>query len=262
MEKKKRNRIITWVIVVCVLLAILLPLCFRFIYIDQAVGDFWVRLYFNKCYIIGTTTQGNNQRYLVIPDSIKGRKVEMIGTPRSHLAVVGTIERANIGSTVIEKVYFESSDVVCHANTFDYCSNLKKIFAVCGDISYISGGVTRELYYPYQYYKSHIKTDDFTETYNSFHTKPANVSYNFNFQGAENDGYYWIDDCDYGSRIEFIPPEPERGGYTFGGWYKEPECINEWDFATDVLPEKRTEINEEGEEEVVYQETKLYAKWV
>ena len=51
-------------------------------------------------------------------------------------------------------------------------------------------------------------------------------------------------------------------GYTFGGWYKEPECINEWDFGTDVLPEERTEINEEGEEEVVYQETKLYAKWL
>ncbi len=90
----------------------------------------------------------------------------------------------------------------------------------------------------------------------------ANVSYFYNYETEENNGYYWIDDWDYGGKIEFTPPEPEREGYTFGGWYKEPECINKWDFETDVLPEERTEINEEGEEEVVYQETKLYAKWV
>ena len=71
-----------------------------------------------------------------------------------------------------------------------------------------------------------------------------------------------IDDYDYGSKIEFIPPEPIREGYIFGGWFKEQECINKWDFETDVLPEERTEINEDGEEEVVYQETKLYAKWL
>ena len=109
---------------------------------------------------------------------------------------------------------------------------------------------------------SNFKISDFNATYNNFHTKPANVSYNYNFNGAENDGYYWIDDYDYGSKIEFIPPEPKRKGYTFGGWYKEPECKNKWNFETDVLPEKRTETNEDGKEEVIYQETRLYAKWL
>lgn len=47
----------------------------------------------------------------------------------------------------------------------------------------------------------------------------------------------------------------------FGGWYKEPACINEWDFEEDTLPEERMEVNEDGEEEVVYQETELYVKW-
>ncbi len=40
------------------------------------------------------------------------------------------------------------------------------------------------------------------------------------------------------------PIEPSEKGYTFGGWYTEPECTNEYDFSTPV-----------------YKNTKLYAKW-
>lgn len=95
---------------------------------------------------------------------------------------------------------------------------------------------------------------------------PANISYYYNYENAENGGYYWIDDCDYGGKIEFIPPDPVRDGYTFGGWYKEAECINAWNFGADTLPEKQTETQEnsrgETEEVTVYQETILYAKWI
>ncbi len=97
----------------------------------------------------------------------------------------------------------------------------------------------------------------------------ANVSYYYNYEDAENYGYYWADDCDYGGKIEFIPEEPEREGYEFGGWYKEADCINEWDFEVDTLPEEVTEpnqtiVNDEIilTEKVVYQETILYAKWI
>ncbi len=61
----------------------------------------------------------------------------------------------------------------------------------------------------------------------------------------------------YTSKIEIIPPAPERDGYTFGGWYKETECINEWDFETDTLPQMQLDENEE----IIFQETALYAKW-
>ena len=40
-----------------------------------------------------------------------------------------------------------------------------------------------------------------------------------------------------GPRITYIPEAPTREGYTFGGWYKEEECINAWNFETDTLPE-------------------------
>jgi len=49
---------------------------------------------------------------------------------------------------------------------------------------------------------------------------------------------------EYGSKVE-QPEEPVKEGYTFAGWYKEPECINAWDFETDVVTDNIT----------------LYAKW-
>ena len=62
----------------------------------------------------------------------------------------------------------------------------------------------------------------------------ADVQFIYNYDEAPNYGYYWIDDVEDGERIEIIPPEPKREGYTFGGWYCEPECITEWDFNTAI----------------------------
>jgi len=98
----------------------------------------------------------------------------------------------------------------------------------------------------------------------------GNIIFANNYENAENHGYYWIDDCDYGKTIEFIPDDPIREGYEFGGWYKEPECINKWDFETDTLPPTKTQLvdsttNDEPiyqETVIVYQETRLYAQWV
>ena len=86
----------------------------------------------------------------------------------------------------------------------------------------------------------------------------ANTAYMFNYENCPNDGYFFINDFEYGAIIENTPYEPIRDGYTFGGWYKESECINAWNFETDTLPQ--AQYNEQEQE--IYQETKLYAKWV
>lgn len=49
-----------------------------------------------------------------------------------------------------------------------------------------------------------------------------------------------------------------REGYVFEGWYKESDCINKWDFESDLLP--KSQVDEQDQE--IYQETKLYAKWI
>lgn len=45
----------------------------------------------------------------------------------------------------------------------------------------------------------------------------ANVSYFYNYEGAPNDGYYWLDDLEDGETIKYIPENPTREGYLFGG---------------------------------------------
>lgn len=88
--------------------------------------------------------------------------------------------------------------------------------------------------------------------------KPANTAFMFNYENCPNGGYFFINDFEYGTTIENTPYEPIRDGYTFGGWYKESTCINAWNFETDTL--LQTTYDDQGRE--LYQETKLYAKWI
>lgn len=88
--------------------------------------------------------------------------------------------------------------------------------------------------------------------------KPANTAFMFNYEDCPNGGYFFINNFVSGTTIKNTPYEPIRDGYTFGGWYKESACINAWDFTTDALPQMQ--YNEKEQE--IYQETKLYAKWI
>ena len=81
----------------------------------------------------------------------------------------------------------------------------------------------------------------------------ANTAYMFNYDGEPNGGYFFINNFDWGKKIDPAPYMPMRNGYEFKGWYKEPECINLWDFESDTLPQE-SEIGENPE-------TKLYAGW-
>ena len=221
---------------------------------NEEWGYFTVKFYDDRetAYITGLTELGKQQRFLVIPEEIDGVKVYTIGE-RPLLQMWSSLGSADICSDKLEKIYIPFSISII-SGSFRNSPNLIKVFSITGE--FVSG-----LEAPARnYYTNLAYLNDLTNAAQQIISR-ANVSYFYNYNIEENYGYYWIDDCDYGSKIEFIPPEPERKGYTFGGWYKEPECINKWNFETDVLPEERTEINEDGEEEIVYQETKLYAKW-
>lgn len=98
----------------------------------------------------------------------------------------------------------------------------------------------------------------------SYKNKLANVTYFYNYDDCPNEGYYWVYSWDE-TLIDYIPPEPTREGYTFGGWYKEPECVNEWNFGTDIT-HKEIILADFSEKEIRenYEDwsTSLYAKWI
>ena len=115
-------------------------------------------------------------------------------------------------------------------------------------ISNTIGGV----YVPEEYLQDYLDL-------NGSDTHKANVEYLVNYENAEHK-YHCVDNYEYStettpSYITIVPPDPEREGYIFDGWYKEAECINEWDFKEDALPLMKIEQVQ------VFQKTSLYAKW-
>lgn len=190
-------------------------------------------------------------------------RVESLGVYQPFIMFDNQLIQPEIESENLEKVYFEKAIKMSQFSFDDgKCPNIKKVMYPNLEVKpYSMNKNYFKVYYPRNIYES----CEFDVVL--FHqTLRANVSYYYNYEGADNSGYYFIDDCDYGGKIEFIPKEPVRENYTFGGWYKEAECINEWDFAADTLPQEITEPKEniygEIEETVVYQETILYAKWI
>ena len=200
----------------------------------------------NEIGILGLTDKGKEQEYLVIPETIDGKKVYSIGC-YTGLEVTriketyGDAKYAQFKSETLKKIFIASKIKIVplwSESPFVDCPNLEALLYIFNDAEPVRGRrIYRSAFMSYQM---------------------ANVSYYYNYETAPNDGYYWIDNYEYGEGIEYIPEKPTREGYTFGGWYKESECVNVWDFETDRLPE--TQYNEEKQE--IYQETKLYAKWI
>ena len=128
-----------------------------------------------------------------------------------------------------------------------------KIF-YCGDVVDLVGfddsSRGYDIYVPAEKYELFKNT---LSKYFSGNLLKANVSYYLNY---DENNYYYIDYYENSEKICYIPPIPQRDGYTFGGWYKESDCINAWNIETDTLP--KAQYNEQE----IYQETKLYAKWI
>ena len=197
-----------------------------------------------------------------IPEQINGIKVVKIGcTNRPQITAIaekyGDEKYAQIKSENLKKIFLTSNVQIINARFTGKAIQSLKYEGTMFILNTSSWSGEKA-------YKSSYATTSISIR--------ANVSYFYNYDNAPNDNYYWIDNYDYGKKIEFIPPKPTREGYIFDGWYKESECINKWDFEIDVLPEvKYTDVipthqlrNDETRDTDfrVYQETKLYAKWI
>lgn len=220
-----------------------------------------------KGYLVGLTELGKEQTELILSQEINGVPIVGIGYLRKNASLwngpIGRLESKNL-----KKLYIpfslenwdipDSNRVQC-----EFCYNIR-----LWDMRYSLGRGGTIL--SYKVYKQLINDTlgNYTLYYSSKHTLLANISFMYNFDGAENEGYYWVDSYN-NDLISFIPPNPKREGYTFGGWYKESECINAYNFETDkigseLLVDVDTYIGDNCKPPQ-YDENdgiKLYAKWI
>ena len=198
-------------------------------------------------YITDLTEEGKQKRVLIVPEELDGIPIKGLEDPTVLWG------GATWQSEKLEKLYLPWNIPADNA-ILDICHNLHSVFI----LSYDPDGSA--LHYLTEGLAFYINRYLFEEVYfDSVYGRPANVSYYYNDGRTENYGCYWIDNVPYGSVLDVLPPEdPVSEGKTFAGWYKEPECINAWDFETDTTPEEK--LDEDGN--VIYQETALYAKWV
>ena len=195
------------------------------------------------------TETGKEKEILIIPKTINGYEVRHLGVESFPIWV--TYQLGGIDSEKVKRIYVSKS-VECFAyvsffHHFNSCEdgkyrsvtpNLERvIFNYINDDGTYGGG--------------YITSDDRLDAAKIIERE--NVSY---WIGEEKP--YWIDDFEYGEKITYIPEEPKRDGFEFVGWFKEEDCLNEWNFETDTLP--KAQKTEDGEN--FYAETKLYAKWI
>lgn len=152
-----------------------------------------------------------------------------------------------VDGPIIKRCYFPHTIKEVDFDYMKFASGHLKIF-YCGeivDLEHFNSDDDENIYVPAEKYNS------FKEVLSGYFRGSllkANVSYYLNY---DENNYYYIDFYGNGEKILYIPPEPQRNGYLFGGWFKEADCVNQWDFNTDTLQIA------EGEQGV-----KLYAKWI
>lgn len=207
-------------------------------------------------YLVGLTELGKQQKELTMPKYIDGLKIDGLGYERpvgGKLPIFGGMQAGN------EVVYFDSEGYSgkIFFNTF-YLGDLGNFYLLCHESEIVIWKDNITLY--------NVGTAivGYNFCHNNFNKrninyKLANVSYMYNYQNSPYEGYYWVDSYD-SELITFIPPNPEREGYKFEGWYKEEDCINKWDFNIDKTGEEL--IIEENSQYNEYPGIYLYAKWV
>lgn len=189
-----------------------------------------------------------------VPEQLEGYTVSRLGFSRgaggNGCFYSSKTEQNEDGEEIyinIYRCYFPHTINYVQSDYMNHSGGLKVFY--CGEVISLSGFDNSreniEIYVPAEKYELFKEMQ--SQYFDSILLK-ANVSYHLNY---DEDNYYYVDYYENGEKILYIPPIPQRDGYTFGGWFTEAECINQWDFDTDTI-----QLSEETEE------IRLYAKWI
>ena len=211
--------------------------------------DFKYYLFDDIAYLYELSEEGKTKDTIIFPSIIENYKTGLGVTFGIMIPNKVILESNNIAS-----IYFNSDIIIdTYRNNAVYflITDIENIRIFLPNTSHLINEVEsrlNDLYYSNEFYN---KNKDIVTNLDG---KIANVSYCYNYEKEFET--FFIDDVD-GDKIKNIPPVPQREGYEFIGWYKEPECINEWNFDNDIVPAKIYNSDNEYQ----YQETILYAKW-
>lgn len=200
--------------------------------------------------IIGLSEKGQQKETIVIPTKLNGNLVKAFGKSFAYRNA-GRIESENLKNLYIHN---QIERVIVN----DYFCKLRNVKVYCGydseklDILGYHFSLCGTIYVSKEECDKYIGPIEEEDELNN-RIIYANVIYYLNYDRKTT---FFVDDCD-GTVVNVIPPDPTRKGYLFKGWYKEQECINQWDFENDIVPLK--EYDENGK--YVLKETKIYAKW-
>ena len=212
-------------------------------------------------YLIGFTEEGKQKECVVLPTELGG--VTIVGICyRYRTSMMSSSQVGKIESDCLKRIYVPNAYTYTKMN---YANVVDRLPFDCLQIVWQDRNADTGWSVRIFMDKHYILADNLckSETEN-WHYKGyvANVSYMYNYDNAPNDGYYWADNYE-NDLIKYIPPEPKREGYTFGGWYKDEEGTEKWDFEKDIVPEKVVLRPADSAHDVVYEDsnTILYAKW-
>lgn len=190
--------------------------------------------------VVGLTYDGMNREVIDVPREIEGKPVRYIGRRVTKVNLMG-VEYYHFESENLKKIYLPDTVRMIDSDVFDYlkrADELEIMLCSCHNTTIRDIGEFNRIYL----YKTLYESGDFSGDY-AF----ANIVFMNNYSDEVNGGYYRLDNIGTGKTIP-EPPAPEREGYTFGGWYTEPECVTAWDFGDSPRIEEGAEF-------------RLYAKW-
>lgn len=190
--------------------------------------------------VVGLTYDGMNREVIDVPREIEGKPVRYIGRRVTKVNLMG-VEYYHFESENLKKIYLPDTVRMIDSDVFDYlkrADELEIMLCSCHNTTIRDIGEFNRIYL----YKTLYESGDFSGDY-AF----ANIVFMNNYSDEVNGGYYRLDNIGTGETIP-EPPAPKRDGYTFGGWYTEPECVTAWDFGDSPRIEEDAEF-------------RLYAKW-
>lgn len=195
--------------------------------------------------IVRLTEFGQEQETIDIPRTIDGKEVRYIGFRIiKGMPGMGGNRPYPFTSPNLKKMYIHDNivgidnEIVPTADEWDImlCSAVDNSDLGWADynfdLDWIADSIRGKVYIYKFWYDKVVEDLQESGRSNSLYGErilPANIVFLNNYSDEINGGYYMLDNIKTSAKIP-QPPNPEREGYKFTGWFTDPDCTNIWNF--------------------------------